>query len=147
MGGLASVNGWSAAKFTGDRTPDKTQRLLNHAAWETSGVMGAVRRFGADGLEAAARRHGRRRRHLKILALDETGQEKKGECTAGVKRQYMGCAGRVSNGINTVHAAWIREGTGQVLAGFRQWIPEEHFKDPVKSLVTALPLDLRFKTK
>jgi SRSO17 transposase len=59
----------------------------------------------------------------------------------------MGCAGGVENGINTVHAAWIREGTGQVLAGFRQWIPEEHIKDPVKSLVTALPLDLVFKTK
>jgi SRSO17 transposase len=109
--------------------------------------MSAVRRFGADGLETAARKNGRRRRHQKILALDETGQEKHGEHTAGVKRQYMGCAGRVANGINTVHAAWIREGTGQVLAGFRQWIPEEHIKDPVKSLVTALPLNLRFKTK
>ena len=64
-----------------------------------------------------------------------------------MKRQHMGCAGGVENGINTVHAAWIREGTGQVLAGFRQWIPEEHIKDPVKSLVTALPLDLVFKTK
>jgi SRSO17 transposase len=147
VGGLASVNGWSAAKFTGDKTPDKTQRLLNHAVWEASGAMSTVRRFGADGLEAAARKHGRRKCLLKILALDETGQEKKGECTAGVKRQYMGCAGRVANGINTVHAAWIREGTGQVLAGFRQRIPEEDFKDPVKSLVTALPLDLRFRTK
>lgn len=147
MGGLASVNGWDAAKFAGDKTPDKTQRLLNHAVWEASGVMSAVRQFGAGGLEAAARKHGRRRRHLKVLALDETGQEKKGEHTAGVKRQYMGCAGRVANGINTVHAAWIREGTGQILAGFRQWIPEEQVKDPVKSLVTALPLDLRFRTK
>jgi hypothetical protein len=64
-----------------------------------------------------------------------------------VKREHMGCAGGVENGINIVHAAWIREGTGQVLAGFRQWIPEEHVKDPVKSLVTALPLDLAFKAK
>lgn len=59
----------------------------------------------------------------------------------------MGCAGRVANGINTVHAAWIREGTGQGLAGFRRWIPEEQVKDPVTSLVTGLPLDLRFRTK
>jgi hypothetical protein len=36
-------------------------------------------------------------------ALDETGQEKAGEATAGVKRQYMGYAGRVANGISTVH--------------------------------------------
>jgi SRSO17 transposase len=147
MSDLPERNGWSIAKFAGDGTPDKTQRLLNHASWEASAAMAVVRRFGADGLEAAARKHGKRKGRLKILALDETGQEKKGEQTAGVKRQHMGCAGGVENGINTVHAAWIREGTGQVLAGFRQWIPEAHIKDPVKSLVTALPLDLAFKTK
>lgn len=144
---LPERNGWSIAKFVGDRTPDKTQRLLNHAAWDAFAVMSAVRRFGAGGLEAAARRHGKRKGRLRILALDETGQEKAGVLTAGVKRQYMGCAGRVANGINTVHAAWIREGTGQVLAGFRQWIPEEHIADPVTSLVTALPPGLRFRTK
>ncbi len=147
MSDLPERNGWSIAKFAGDRTPDKTQRLLNHASWDASAAMGVVRRFGADGLEAAARKRGKRKGRLKVLALDETGQEKKGESTAGVKRQHMGCADGVANGINTVHAAWIREGTGQVLAGFRQWIPEEHIKDPVKSLVTALPLDLAFKTK
>jgi SRSO17 transposase len=147
MSELPELNGWSIAKFCGDETPDKTQRLLNHASWDALAAMSVVRRFGADGLETAARKRGRRKGRMKILALDETGQEKKGECTAGVKRQHMGCAGGVANGINTVHAAWIREGTGQILAGFRQWIPEEHIKDPVKSLVTALPLDLEFKTK
>jgi SRSO17 transposase len=147
MSDLPERNGWSIARFSGDGAPDKTQRLLNHASWDAPAAMGVVRRFGADGLEAAARRRGNRKGRLKVLALDETGQEKKGESTAGVKRQHMGCAGGVENGINTVHAAWIREGTGQVLAGFRQWIPEEHVKDPVKSLVAALPLDLRFKTK
>jgi SRSO17 transposase len=49
-------------------------------------------------------------------ALDETGQEKAGEA-AGVKRQYMGCAGRVANGINTVHLSYVREGTGHALTG------------------------------
>jgi SRSO17 transposase len=147
MSDIPERNGWSIARFSGDGTPDRTQRLLNHASWDASAAMGVVRRFGADGLEAAARKHGKRKRLLKVLALDETGQEKKGESTAGVKRQHMGCAGGVENGVNTVHAAWIREGTGQVLAGFRQWIPEEQVKDPVKSLVTALPLDLVFKTK
>jgi SRSO17 transposase len=39
---------------------------------------------------------------MTVGALDETGQEKQGSSTSGVKRQYMGCAGRVANGINTV---------------------------------------------
>ena len=33
------------------------------------------------------------------------------------------------------------------LAGARQWIPAQDIKDPVKSLVTGLPPDLRFRAK
>jgi SRSO17 transposase len=84
---------------------------------------------------------------LRIGALDESGQEKKGQATAGVKRQYMGCAGGVENGINTVHLSYVREGTGHALIGARQWIPAEHIADPVKSLVMGLPPDLVFRTK
>jgi SRSO17 transposase len=82
-----------------------------------------------------------------IAAVDETGQEKAGEATAGVKRQYMGCAGRVANGINTVHVSLVREKTGHALIGARQWIPREQAEDPVRSLVTGLPPDLQFRTK
>ena len=78
MSDIPERNGWSIARFSGDGTPDRTQRLLNHASWDASAAMGVVRRFGAAGLEAAARRHGRRKGQLKVLALDETGQEKKG---------------------------------------------------------------------
>ena len=59
----------------------------------------------------------------------------------------MGCAGRVANGINTVHLSYVREKTGHALAGARQWIPQEQVNDPVRSLITGLPLDLRFRTK
>ena len=45
------------------------------------------------------------------------------------------------------HLSYVREGTGHALIGFRQWIPREHVKDPVRSLRTGLPLDLRFRTK
>ena len=107
--------------------------------------MGVVRRFAVAGLDEAAAAG--RRRGLVIGALDETGQEKKGQATAGVKRQHMGCAGGVENGINTVHLSYVREGTGHALIGARQWIPAGHIADPVKSLVMALPLDLVFRTK
>jgi SRSO17 transposase len=83
---------------------------------------------------------------MTVAALDETGQEKQGTGTAGVK-QYMGCAGRVANGTSTVHLSYVREKTGHALIGARQWIPAEHIADPVKSLVTTLPPDLRFRTK
>jgi SRSO17 transposase len=82
-----------------------------------------------------------------IGAIDETGQEKTRDASAGVKRQYMGCAGRVANGTNTVHLSYVREKTGHALAGARQWIPREQIEDPVTSLVMGLPLDLEFRTK
>jgi DDE superfamily endonuclease len=142
---LPRVNGWSIARHGRDRTPDRTQRLLNHASWDTFAAMSVVRRFAASGLEAAARRG--RRSGMVIGAIDETGQEKAGEATAGVKRQYLGCAGRVANGINTVHLSYVREKAGHALIGARQWIPREHLADPVKSLLMGLPLDLEFRTK
>jgi SRSO17 transposase len=142
---LPSRNGWSVAEHAGDRTPGKSQRLLSRACWDERAAMSQVRRYAAAGLDDAAR-HSRRRR-MAVGALDETGQEKQGAGTAGVKRQYMGCAGRVANGINTVHLSYVREKTGHALAGARQWIPAEDIHDPVKSLVTALPPDLRFRTK
>ncbi len=147
MSELPKRNGWTIAEHVRDRTPDRTQRLLSRASWDERAAMAQVRRFAMAGLTEAARKGGRRRGHLVIGAIDETGQEKAGEATAGVKRQYMGCAGRVANGINTVHLSYVRERTGHALIGARQWIPREHIDDPVRSLKTGLPLDLAFRTK
>jgi SRSO17 transposase len=146
MSQIPRRNGWTIAAQAGDRTPDKTQRLLSRAVWDTFAAMGVVRRFAVAGLDDAAARAGRRR-GLAVGALDETGQVKAGELTAGVKRQYLGCEGKVANGINTVHLAYVREGTGHALIGAREWIPAEHLGDPVKSAVMGLPDGLVFRTK
>ena len=145
MSDLPRRNGWTIARFAGDRSPDRTQRLLNRAVWDEAAAMRVVRRFAADGLDQAAARLGRR--SLTVGALDETGQEKHGRATAGVQRQHMGCAGGVENGINTVHLSYVREHAGHALIGARQWIPADQITDPVRSLVTGLPPDLEFQTK
>jgi SRSO17 transposase len=103
--------------------------------------MGEVRRFAVAALEEAARRSGRRR-GLVVGALDETSQVKQGTATAGVKRHYLCCAGKVANGITTVHLSYVREKTGHALAGAQQWIPREHFEDPARSRAMGLPSDL-----
>jgi len=144
--GMARRNGWTIAEQAGDRTPDKTQRLLNRAVWDAFAAMGVVRRFAVAGLDEAARRPGRRG-GLVVGALDETGQQKAGTATAGVKRQYLGCAGKVANGINTVHLSYVRERTGHALIGARQWIPAEHISDPAKAAAMGLPEGLVFRTK
>ena len=99
---LPKRNGWTIAEHAGDAVagPD--------AAAAEPRVVGRVR-GDERGAPVRGRRAWRRRpggaaakAGMVIGALDETGQEKHGEATAGVKRQYMGCAGRVANGINTV---------------------------------------------
>jgi SRSO17 transposase len=139
---LGKRNGWTIAEWAGDATPDKTQRLLNHACWDAAMVMSVIRRFVISGLDGAAGPPG-----LRIGALDETGQQKTGVSTAGVKRQYMGCAGRVANGINTVHLSYVRQYRGHGLIGFRQWIPREQLEDPLAQARMGLPGDLAFATK
>jgi len=79
MSELPRRNGWTVAEHVRDPTPDKTQRLLNRAVWDERAAMAEVRWFAVTGLERAARPGGRRRGRLVIGALDETGQEKKGD--------------------------------------------------------------------
>jgi hypothetical protein len=146
MSQIPRRNGWTIAAQMGDRAPDKTQRLLSRAVWDTFLAMGVVRRFAVAGLDEAAGKTGRRR-GLRVGAIDETGQVKAGTRTAGVKRQYLGCVGKVANGINTVHLAYVREGTGHALIGAREWIPAGHIGDPARSVVMGLPEGLVFRTK
>jgi SRSO17 transposase len=142
MSQIPRCNGWTIAEQAGDRAPDKTQRLLNRAVWDAGAAAGAVRGFVVAGLGQAARGRG-----LVVGAVDETGQVKQGERTAGVKRHYLGCAGKVANGITTVHLAYVREKAGHALIAARQWIPREHIEDPARSLAMGLPEDLVFRTK
>ena len=64
-----------------------------------------------------------------------------------MKRHYLGCAGKVANGITTVHLSYVRERTGHALIGARQQIPAGQIDDPVRSLVMGLPPGLEFRTK
>jgi DDE superfamily endonuclease len=146
MSQIPRRNGWTIAAHAGDRTPDKTQRLLSRAVWDAFAAMRVVRRFAVAGLDEAAGKTGWRR-GLAVGAIDETGQVKAGKLTAGVKRQYLGCVGKVANGINTVHLAYVREGTGHALIGAREWIPAAQIGDPATSVVMGLPEGLVFRTK
>jgi hypothetical protein len=82
---LGKRNGWSIVEWAGDANPDKTQRLLNHAYWDAGAAVSVIRRFVIGGLDAAAGGCG-----LRIAAADETGQQKAGDASAGVKRRVQG---------------------------------------------------------
>ena len=92
-GGLAKRNGWTIAEQAGDRTPVRTQRLLNRAVWDTFAAMGVVRRFAVAGLDEAAQRRWRRG-GLAVGTLDETRQQKHGTATAGGQTALPGVRGQ-----------------------------------------------------
>ena len=65
------------------------QRLLERAAWDASDAMRVIRTFVVSGLGDPADA---------VLVPNESGPEKAGDHTCGVKRQYLGCAGPVASG-------------------------------------------------
>ena len=81
-----------------------------------------------------------------MLVLDESGQVKQGDRTAGVKPQYVGCAGRVTNAINFVNATYSTV-RGHTLIGSRLWVPEQHLTDPAIRDMMGIPGDLQPATK
>ena len=138
MSDLGRRNGWSISEWIGDTGPAAVQRLLNRAVWDVDVAMSVVRRFAVAGLDERA---GAGR--LRIGALDETGQAKKGQATAGVQRQHMGCADGVANGVNTVHLAYVVEGVGHALIGHRLWVPAFQLADVALRSAMGFPASLR----
>jgi SRSO17 transposase len=134
---LPRKNCWALAEQAGDQTPDKMQRLLERAAWEASAAMREVRTFVVSGLGDPAGA---------VLVLDESGQEKAGEHTAGVKRQYLGCAGRVANGINVVFASYAAP-AGHAIIAARLYVPKDWAEDSGRRAAAGIPGDLEFATK
>jgi SRSO17 transposase len=133
IGDLPRKNCWTLAGQAGDQTPDKMQRRLERTAWDAADAMAAVRKFAVSYLGDPADA---------VLVIDESGQEKAGCRTAGVKRQYLGCAGRVANGINVVHASYAAPAGHAVIAA-RLCVPA----DRDRRQAAGIPEDLTFATK
>ena len=87
MAKIERRNGWQIAEEIGDKTPDRTQRLLYRSHWDWDGARDELQYFV---IETFGDENG-------IGIVDETGFLKKGDCSVGVKRQYSGTAGKVEN--------------------------------------------------
>jgi SRSO17 transposase len=137
MSDLPRKNGWTIAEHVGDATPDRTQRLLNHAVWDEGRAMGVVRGYVVEHLAG---------QELVVAALDESGQAKQGTATAGVQRQYMGCAGRIANGVNTVYCSYATP-IGHALVGARIYLPADQLADADRRAVLGIGDEVSFRTK
>ena len=81
-----------------------------------------------------------------VGVIDETSCLKKGDKTPGVQRQYLGCAGKVDNGIVTVHVG-VARGRFQTLLDSDLFLPESWDADRERCREAGIPDDVRYRPK
>jgi SRSO17 transposase len=139
LGLLSAVerkNGWWLAEQAGHRSPDRMQRLLRTAVWDTTAVVADLRDLVVEQL---GRPDG-------ILVVDETGYLKKGVCSVGVQRQYSGTAGRVENTQVGVFLAYV-SAAGRALLDRRLYLPRSWSDDELRCTAAGVPDEVEFATK
>jgi SRSO17 transposase len=78
--------------------------------------------------------------------LDETSCRKWGDETPGVQRQYLGCVGKIDNGIVTVHVA-VAKGRFQALLDADLYLPKAWAADRERCRAAGIPDDVRSRSK
>lgn len=81
-----------------------------------------------------------------VGVIDETSQVKKGTQTPGVQRQYLGCVGKVDNGVVTVHLG-VTRGRFNTLIDTDLFLPESWDPDRDRCQAAAIPDDLGYRPK
>jgi SRSO17 transposase len=81
-----------------------------------------------------------------IGVIDETSSRKWGDQTPGVQRQYLGCVGKVDNGIVTVHLG-VAKGTFQALADADLYLPKAWADDRDRCQAAGLPDEVAYQPK
>ena len=81
-----------------------------------------------------------------VGVVDETSCRKWGGHTPGVRRQYLGCVGKIDNGIVTVHLG-VAKGTFQALLDADLYLPKSWAEDRPRCRAAGIPDDVRHRTK
>ena len=78
--------------------------------------------------------------------IDETSALKSGTMTPGVQRQYLGCVGKIDNGIVTVHLG-VCKAHYKTLIDAELFLPEDWAKDRDRCLAAGIPDDMHYRPK
>src|SRR5215211_7117826 len=133
---LERKNGWHLAEAAGDASPDGVQDFLARMHWDADAVRDDLRAYVVEHLGDPDA----------VLVLDETGFLKKGDKSAGVKRQYSGTAGRIENCQIGVFLAYAgRHGHG--LIDRELYLPESWTDDRSRCRQAGIPDGVEFHTK
>jgi SRSO17 transposase len=118
------------------------QCFLKHGDWDHLAVKTALQKRIIRRLEIEPDLDG-----LGTIGIfDETSALKKGTKTPGVQRQYLGCAGKLDNGIVTVHFA-VSRGRLKALIDTDLFLPESWANDRERCEEADVPDDVSYKSK
>lgn len=78
--------------------------------------------------------------------IDETSAVKQGTKTPGVQRQYLGCVGKIDNGIVTVHLG-VTKGRFKVLIDADLYLPKDWSDDRRRCRDAGIPDDVVYRPK
>jgi SRSO17 transposase len=81
-----------------------------------------------------------------VGVVDETSCQKWGAHTPGVQRQYLGCLGKVDNGIVTVHVG-VSRGRFQALLDAELYLPQSWDADRERCRAAGIPDEVRYRPK
>ena len=81
-----------------------------------------------------------------VGVIDETSATKKGDKTPGVQRQHLGCAGKIDNGIVTVHIG-VARGRFQALLDCDLYLPQKWDQDRDRCDEAGIPDEVRYQPK
>jgi len=136
LSGLDRKNCWSIAEHRGDSNPHGLQHLLSRAKWDAEGVRDDLRSYVNEAFGDSDA----------IMAVDETGDLKKGTATVGVQRQYTGTAGRIENAQVAVYLTYIGL-RGHALVDRKLYLPKSWTEDPGRCATAGVPDGIVFATK
>jgi SRSO17 transposase len=133
-----SVEPIALASGTAVRT---LQAFLAVACWDHDAVRDTLQRHVASLLpDLPGDRLGT------VGVIDETSCRKSGTHTPGVQRQYLGCVGKVDNGIVTVHVG-LAKGRFQALLDGELYLPKSWDRDRDRCKRAGIPADVRYLAK
>ena len=118
LSGCERKNGWQLAEWMGEAAPYAVQHLLDRARWDADAARDRLRDYVLEELRSPEA----------VLIVDETGFLKKGQHSAGVKRQYSGTAGRIENSQVGVFLCYASD-KGAALVDRELYLPKEWAAD------------------
>src|ERR671914_32208 len=129
-------NSWQLAEVAGNSTPYGIQHLLGRASWDADALREDLREYVIEHLADSE----------SYLIVDETGFIKKGDKSAGVKRQYTGTVGKRENCQVGVFLAYA-SGRGQAFIDRELYLPEEWAEDKERRERAGVPEEVGMRTK